>query len=361
MYSSARQRSSRPPPSSSSNYGNRPDNRNNEERQQHTRSGRQQHQRQQNERGGSKSSDKKKTSTQNRQTLYLISASLLALAAWYLTPLSDFVVDILLLQVPIEADIELGKQVLRQEVSQKTVFHPEWTPQLQSIGWDLIDSAANSAKQQNYRTSSSTEGTTDHLASKMKLAKQYEWDFGVLRDPDTVNAFALPGGAIRVTTGLLQKLDLTSGELAALIGHEMGHVLHRHSQARILQQQFLSKVLEAAVYKDDDPHQESFGEALGKLLLSMANWLGSQSFSRTNEYEADATSWQLLLESKKFHPKALESLLTKLWEYHGRQGGKTSWESTHPGTLDRIEALKGKWEALTSTERRRLNQQYIHS
>lgn len=270
-----------------------------------------------------------------KQQLLLFLGSLAGLGAWYLTPLSEYVIEFLLLQVPIGVDMELGRQALQQSRQSKefppTIHHPQWTPKLQSIGWDLIESSNNFSN-----------------------AKDYQWDFGVVRDDQMVNAFALPGGVIRVTSGLLQQLHLSDGELAALIGHEMGHVLHRHSQARILQQEVLQYVLKALVYHDDDPHQESFGEAIGELMVKSADWLGQQSFSRSNEYQADAASWDLLVHSSKYNPQALQSLLNKLWEYHGKQGGKTSWESTHPGTLDRIGALDTKWESLPDHEKRKL-------
>lgn len=258
----------------------------------------------------------------------------MGLSVWYLTPISDYVIDILLLQVPIDADNELGRKALQQQSKSSqfppTIHHPKWTPKLQSIGWELIDS------------------------SNFPKTKQYQWDFGVVQDDQMVNAFALPGGVIRVTSGLLQQLQLSDGELAALIGHEMGHVLHRHSQARILQHEVLAYILKALVYQDDDPHQESFGEAIGELMVKSADWLGQQSFSRSNEYQADAASWDLLVQSSKYNPQAMQSLLNKLWAYHGKQGGKTSWESTHPGTLDRIGSLDTKWESLTYQEKRKL-------
>jgi predicted Zn-dependent protease len=258
----------------------------------------------------------------------------LGLAIWYLTPVSDHVVELLLTRVPIEADLELGRQAVK-EVQYKTIYHPRWTPLMQSIGWELV--------------SSSKEVTTSN----------YQWDFAVLQDAQMVNAFALPGGVIRVSSGLLEQLQLTDGELAALLGHEMGHVLHRHSQARILQNQLLTTILQALVYQDDDPYQESFGEAIGELMVKSADWFGQQSFSRRNEYEADATSWELLLSSRRYHPQALQALLTKLWEYNGKSGGTTSWESTHPGTLDRIGALDEKWKALPFQERRKLTQSTV--
>jgi Zn-dependent protease with chaperone function len=141
-------------------------------------------------------------------------------------------------------------------------------------------------------------------------------------------------------------------------------VVHRHSQARLLQRQVVTYILQALVYSDQDPHEENFGEALGELLLQSANWLGQQSFSRKDEYQADATSWDLLLKSKTYNPQALQSLLEKLWSLQdgaaaGAGDGHTSWESTHPGTFDRIQALDGKWKDLSFQERRRLTRNII--
>jgi predicted Zn-dependent protease len=273
-----------------------------------------------------------------KQKLFLLLGALTGLGVWYLTPVSDYAVDFLLTQVPLEADMELGRQALKEQQNGQfppTMYHPHWTPKLKSVGWQLVESSVD------------------------PNTKRYQWDFGVLQDAQTVNAFALPGGVIRITSALLEQLHLTEGELAALIGHEMGHVLHRHSQARILKQQIVSYIFQALIYKDEDPYEENFGEAIGELLLKSADWLGQQSFSRTNEYEADSTSWELLSKSQRYNPKAMQSLLSKLWEYHGRQGGKTSWDSTHPGTLDRMESLEQKWKALAAPEQRKLTRTTI--
>lgn len=255
------------------------------------------------------------------------------MAIWYLTPVSEFVVQLLLKTVPIEADLDLGRQALQQEFAQRTYYDARWTPQLEQIGYELVQANPE--------------------------AQVYPWDFGVIRERKLVNAFALPGGIVRVTQALLDQLALTKGEIAALLGHEMGHVIHRHSQARILERELLTTVLQALVYQDNDAHQESFGEAVGELLLKSADWLGQQSFSRSNEYQADATSWDLLSATRKYNPQALQSLLSKLWDYHGRQGGETSWDSTHPGTFDRIQALDDKYKALTYSEKAKLNRNTV--
>ena len=80
------------------------------------------------------------------------------------------------------------------------------------------------------------------------------------RSSQIVNAFALPGGIVRVTDSLLQNLALTDGELAALLGHEMGHILHRHSQKRAVKNKLLSTIWGAFVYEDNDGYDESFGD-----------------------------------------------------------------------------------------------------
>jgi predicted Zn-dependent protease len=269
--------------------------------------------------------------------------ALVTVGVWYFTPISHLLVDFMLELVPVQADLELGREAYLRDkhLSQDTYYDPRWTRHLQRIGRQLVESSASSFP---------------HAAA---APNNYQWDFAVVKDDLQINALCLPGGIVRVTSGLLKQLDLTDGELAALLGHEMGHVLHRHGQARILQQKVLQTIMEALVYQDNDDHEETLGEAIGELLVHSADWLGQQSFSRANEYEADETSWELLLSPHNpYHPQALQGLLTKLWDASGRQGGKTSWDSTHPGTLDRIQALEQKWKSLSSRERREIDRKY---
>jgi predicted Zn-dependent protease len=266
-----------------------------------------------------------------------MGVSLLGLSAWYLTPISDYIVDIMLWQVPIQADMELGRKAMK-EFPHSTIHHPKWTPMVKSVGWELVSSSSQAVDENS---------------------KYYSWDFGIIDHGTMVNAFALPGGVVRVTLALLEQLDLTEGELAALLGHEMGHVLCRHSQARVLQRQVVSMIFQALTYQDNDAYQESFGEAIGELLLKSADWVGQQAFSRKDEYQADAMGWELLKHSKRYNPQSLQSVLTKLWDLQGRQGGTTSWESTHPGTLDRIDALDHKWKELPFVERRLLERNTV--
>jgi len=250
-------------------------------------------------------------------------------AVWFFTPLSNFCTQAVLNFVPFEADVKLGQEAWQSMKYEYPPVQDVWG--VERIGRQLV----GIIDKNTYQTVS--------------------WDFGVIHSPNVINAFALPGGVIRVTDALLNTLQLSDAELAALIGHEMGHVLHRHSQARLLQNQLFTYLLNAVIYEDNDGYEESFGEALGELMLKSASFLARQSFSRQDEYEADATAWELTVSSRMYSPKGVESLLKKLWTLQGGSG-QTSWESTHPGTKDRIVALKTKWDDLSVRQRRRLNQ-----
>jgi Zn-dependent protease with chaperone function len=293
-----------------------------------------------------------------KQQLTLCAASLASLAVWYLTPVSVYITDIVLEQIPVSADIELGQQAAK-EFPYPTVYQARWTPLVQTVGNELVRTRQKQQARQY--------DNQDYL---------YQWDFGVVHTK-LVNAFALPGGVVRVTDALLDLLDPTTGELAALLGHEMGHVVSRHSQARMIQQQLLQYLLSALLYEDGDDDRETFGQAVGELLTKSAAWLGQQRFSRRDEYQADAVSWELLVDkSNVYNPQSLHSILTKLWSLeqdasHKSKDSKsttwdrdllasvTAWSWTHPATEDRLAALDDKWNQLSSKERRRLSRNPI--
>ncbi len=268
---------------------------------------------------------------QHANPIYLWGGAGLFLALWYLTPVSDWIVSVVLSTVPLSSDVELGKAAWRDMRKTHKLVRDEWG--VKRVGQQLVQQAA-----------------VDDM--------EMEWSFGVVH-ANVVNAYCFPGGIVRVSDSLLRKLDLTQGELAALLGHEIGHVLHRHAQRRIIQQDLLSLVTQALLYDDEDVVDETFGQAVGELMLKSAKYLGTLSFSRKDEYQADATSWELLVASGLYQPHSLESLLAKLWSYDG-SSGDSSWESTHPGTRDRIAALEAKWELMSPKEQRRLSRYPIH-
>ena len=80
------------------------------------------------------------------------------------------------------------------------------------------------------------------VARSLAAKSPYKFSFHVLADPRTVNAFALPGGPIFITEGLLRLLK-SEAELAGVLGHEIGHVIARHSSERLAKQQLTQGLL----------------------------------------------------------------------------------------------------------------------
>lgn len=161
-----------------------------------------------------------------------------------------------------------------------------------------------------------------------------QYQFFVLDSP-VVNAFALPGGYIYVSRGLLA-LANNEAELAAVLAHEIGHVTGRHAAERV-SQNFLSSlgasILSAAV---DVP---GLGSAAG-----LGSELYIKSYSRDQEHQADELGVRYLARAG-YDPGAMATFLSSL-EAHdaleeklaGRSGKSAfSYFSTHPRTQDRIE------------------------
>ncbi|HEY4593708.1 MAG TPA: M48 family metalloprotease, partial [Thermoanaerobaculia bacterium] len=89
----------------------------------------------------------------------------------------------------------------------------------------------------NTQAQSKVEAVGERVVSRSAAGKSpYRFEFHVLQDPQTINAFALPGGQVFITEGLLGRLK-TEGQLAGVLGHEVGHVIARHGAEQIAKQQ----------------------------------------------------------------------------------------------------------------------------
>ena len=284
-----------------------------------------------------------------KRQLAMATLSIVLWGIWYGTPLSDILLEQMLEHVPLQADKELEEAAL-QQIQVSTYYDSYWTSLIQEIGDDLVRALEQSCRRRR-------EADEESVALLCQFSQRRNWNFGLVNEPRVVNAFCFPAGTIRITTGLINRLSPTRGELAALLGHEMGHVLRRHASKRLLSQNIMQKLWDTLIYEDNDGYDESWGEALGEILLESATWLGQQRFSRRDEYQADAVSWALLQRSKIYGPMAIIGLLEKL---HSLEGSATrhqepsstwttvleDWSSTHPATVDRIQALRDAWAGL---------------
>ena len=163
----------------------------------------------------------------------------------------------------------------------------------------------------------------------------FDWQMNVLRS-DELNAWAMPGGKMAVYSGLVEKLQLSDDELAAVIGHEMTHALREHTKAQVGQQlltgigmQIGSAVL--ASKGNIDPDMLNMGSSL------LAEYGINKPFSRQHETEADIGGLMLMARAG-YNPQAAISVWQKMAQAGG--GGMPTFLSTHPSSGDRIAVLQ---------------------
>lgn len=158
------------------------------------------------------------------------------------------------------------------------------------------------------------------------------WTFRVVDDP-TVNAFALPGGFIYVTRGLMTHLN-SEAELVSVLAHEIGHVTARHSAAMISKQQFA--MLGLGVGMVVRPELQQFGQ-----LAQTGVGLMFLKFGRDAERQADDLGLRYLGRQGYDPQEAVEvfSVLERASQKTG-EGRLPSWLSTHPAPEDRAQRLR---------------------
>jgi len=167
-----------------------------------------------------------------------------------------------------------------------------------------------------------------------KMAKKFRWEFSLIREDKTINAWALPGGKCAVYTGLL---PVTADEesLAVVIGHEVAHAIARHGGERMS----TSLALMGALVGTDllwDANDEDKKQNI-MMLLGISGTLGTLAFSREHESEADQLGLYLCATAG-YNPQAAIGL----WERMAESGGGSPPEflSTHPSENTRIKRLK---------------------
>jgi predicted Zn-dependent protease len=166
----------------------------------------------------------------------------------------------------------------------------------------------------------------------MALARASErpnlpWTFRVLDDP-VVNAFALPGGFIYVTRGILAHLG-SEAELVAVLGHEVGHVTARHSAAQMSKAQLANLGLVAGVIIDPGfaQYAQVAGQGLGLLFLK---------FGRDDERQADELGLRYMRRTG-YDPRQMPAVYTMLGRVGAAAPGDRvpAWLSSHPDPEDR--------------------------
>lgn len=162
---------------------------------------------------------------------------------------------------------------------------------------------------------------------------KYKFDFHVLADPNTVNAFALPGGQIFITSGLL-KLLTSEDQLAGVLGHEIGHVIGRHSAEQMAKDELTQGLVQAAEIATYDPGGPGMQSAIARYVGNMIN----MSYGRGDELEADRFAVKYMVETN-YDPEAMIEVM-KILEKASGGSGQPEFMSTHPSPENRIAEIQ---------------------
>ncbi len=163
----------------------------------------------------------------------------------------------------------------------------------------------------------------------------YEFDFHLLEDDQTINAFALPGGQIFITRALYDQLG-TEGELAGVLGHEIGHVIARHSAEHIAKAKLTEGLTGAAVLATYDPNNPS--SASSAQVAALIGQLINLKFGRDDELESDFLG-VCLIDDSGYDPNELIGVMQVLAS--SRQGNQPpEFFSTHPNPESRIQRIQ---------------------
>lgn len=153
----------------------------------------------------------------------------------------------------------------------------------------------------------------------------YQYDFHLLADEKTINAFALPGGQIFITYALFSQL--TEAQLAGVLGHEIGHVLGRHSAERIAEGSFWQTVTMGA----------SVGADAGNIVGSIGqNTLLKNG--RGDELESDELGVLFMIQSG-YDPYEMIKVM-EILKAAGGPNRVPEFQSTHPDPENRIGKIK---------------------
>src|SRR5437868_1133932 len=156
------------------------------------------------------------------------------------------------------------------------------------------------------------------------------WPFRVVDDP-AVNAFAIPGGFVYVTRGILAHMT-SEAELATVMGHEIGHVTARHTAHQISREQVASLGLAIGSIASSQVSKYAglASQALGVLFLK---------FSRENENTADALGVRYSSRAN-YDSRQMDSVMSMLDRIESGSGGRLpEWLATHPNPGNRIQHI----------------------
>ncbi|MFM2311017.1 MAG: hypothetical protein RLZZ04_293 [Cyanobacteriota bacterium] len=214
-------------------------------------------------------------------------------------------------QLSPEQEVIIGRQSAGQMAEQHGNLYPDQTLQ------DYVDEVGNRVVQ-----------------NSVAKGSPYPFEFHLLRDPQTINAFALPGGQVFITAALLSKLN-SEAQLAGVLGHEVGHVIGRHGAEHLAKQQLGGALVNAVGIASSDGYG---GGQQAAILAQAVNQMVNLKYGREDELESDRLGFQFMTQAG-YNPVGIIELMKILDDARGNAGGQPEFMSTHPDPGNRIEQL----------------------
>jgi len=204
-------------------------------------------------------------------------------------------------------EIALGLQAAPKMIQQYGGLYPEQKYQ------DMVDNIGH-ALVKNSKASST----------------EYQFDFHLLNDSRTINAFALPGGQVFITAALFSKLQ-TEAQLAGVLGHEIGHVVARHSAQQMAKSSLTQGILRGVLVASDPTGGSAQAAAyIGKLV--------NMKFGRDDELESDKIGVEFMVKSN-YDPTAMIGVM-KILKAASNGASPAEFASTHPSPENRVAKIK---------------------
>ena len=195
-----------------------------------------------------------------------------------------------------------------------------------------LQSAPKMAQQYGgFHPNNQYQALVDNVGSKLvnnSIAREtpYKYEFHLLNDSNTINAFALPGGQIFITFALFEKLQ-NEDQLAGVLGHEIGHVLGRHSAERIAESEYWQGLTTAG--------------AVGADMGGLISGIGQNTLltnGRDDELESDDLGVKFMLKAG-YNPREMIGVMEILKAAAG-PNRIPEFQSTHPDPDNRIEKIE---------------------
>jgi predicted Zn-dependent protease len=163
----------------------------------------------------------------------------------------------------------------------------------------------------------------------------WQYDFHLLADRQIINAFALPGGQVFITAALLQKLQ-TEGQLAGVLGHEVGHVVARHSAQRMAKDQLTQGITGAVLVASGSNNDARMAQMIGQMV--------NMKYGREDELQSDTLGVRFMSQAG-YDPRAMVGVQEML---AAEAGGNAPPEimSTHPSAPNRIQTIEAAIAAI---------------